>query len=149
MNIYIAGPMRGYPEFNFPAFFAAEERLRERTDIGVIFNPARRDNEAHGTDISAGNTTGDEDLAAEEHGFSLREALGADTDWICHNADAIYMLRGWQNSSGARAELALAEALGHKIEYEGLVLGKEETPVYKSGYQEGYQEGYLDGWNRR
>ena len=40
-HIYIAGPMRGYPEFNFPAFYAAEERLRARGH--AVFNPARRD----------------------------------------------------------------------------------------------------------
>ncbi|GCG45653.1 hypothetical protein BvCmsH15A_01978 [Escherichia coli] len=29
--------------------------------------------------------------------------------------DAIYMLKDWQRSAGARAELALAEKLGHAV----------------------------------
>ncbi len=113
MKVYIAGPMRGIPEFNFPAFFAAEAKLQAQGH--ECFNPARRDNEVHGTDISKGNETGDEDIAAAEHGFDLREALGADLAWICAEADAIFMLPGWKNSKGATAEQATAVALGLEI----------------------------------
>lgn len=116
MNIYVAGPMRGIPEFNFPAFFAAEGRL---TNLGHnVFNPARRDNDVHGTDISKGNEEGCEDKAGEEHGFDLREALAADCAWICQHADGIFMLLDWQGSKGATAEKALAHALGLHIFYE-------------------------------
>lgn len=110
MKIYVAGPMRGIPEFNFPAFNAAAAKLR--AEGHTVFNPAERDNERHGTDISKGNATGDEALAAKEHGFNLREALGIDLDFICAEADAIALLPGWQNSKGARAEHATAVALG-------------------------------------
>lgn len=109
-KVYVAGPMRGIPEFNFPAFNAAAAKLRE---FGcVVFNPAEKDNERHGTDISKGNVTGDEELAAVQHGFNLREALGADLAWICAEADAVVLLPGRENSKGARAERATAEALG-------------------------------------
>lgn len=110
MKIYIAGPMRGIPEFNFPAFFAAAEKLR--ADGHVVFNPAARDNEHHGVDISKGNETGDESIAAAKHGFNLRDALGADLAYICAEADAVALLPGWENSKGANAERATALALG-------------------------------------
>ncbi len=113
---YVAGPMRGYPEFNFPAFMMATARLRAAGH--EVFNPAERDNEKHGTDISKGNVNGDENVAAAQHGFNLREALAADAKWICEEATAIFMLRGWEKSKGAVAEKALAEALGHKVWYQ-------------------------------
>lgn len=109
-KIYLAGPMRGIPEFNFPAFHAAAAKLR--SGGWFVFSPAERDNEKHGTDISAGNPTGDEALATKQHGFSLREALGADLKFICEEADAIALLPGWEKSKGVAAELATARALG-------------------------------------
>lgn len=113
MKIYVAGPMRGIPEFNFPAFHAAAVTLREAGHI--VFNPAEADNEIHGTDISKGNATGDEDIAAADHGFNLREALARDLAFICAHADAVALLPGWQNSKGATAERAVGVALGLKI----------------------------------
>ncbi len=108
--------MRGYPEFNFPEFHKAAARLR--ADGHEVFSPAERDNERHGTDISKGNLTGDADLAATQHGFSIREALAMDCQWICEHGTAVFMLRGWENSKGAKAERALADALGHMIWYQ-------------------------------
>ncbi len=113
MRVYIAGPMRGIPHFNFPAFHEAAAYFRSRGH--EVFNPAERDNEAHGTDISAGNPTGCEDRAAAEHGFSLRDALHDDLAWICRHADAIALLPGWRNSKGATAERATALALGLEV----------------------------------
>jgi hypothetical protein len=105
--------MRGIAEFNFPAFHAAAALLRAQGHF--VFSPAEKDNERHGTDISKDNPTGDEDLAAQQHGFNLREALGVDLGWICAEAEAIALLPGWQLSKGARAELAAAQALGLEV----------------------------------
>lgn len=110
MKVYLAGPMRGIPEFNFPAFYAGARRLRAQGH--EVFNPAERDNEHHGTDISKGNATGSEAQAVQQHGFNLRDALGADLAYICGHADAIALLPGWENSKGVAAELATARALG-------------------------------------
>lgn len=117
LDIYIAGPMSGIKEFNFPAFFAAADlliRLGHR-----VFNPAERDKSRHGgVDISIG-MSGDIAELVSKHGFSLRDALRDDTHYICTTANAIAMLPGWEASKGARAEHALAFALGHQILYLG------------------------------
>ena len=127
MRIYISGPMRTIPEFNFPAFHEAAARLRAAGH--VVFSPAERDNEKHGTDISVGNATGDEALAAEQFGFSLREAMKEDCVWICEHAEAIYLLRGWEQSKGATAERALAIALGLVVMYEPSVIVRRRESV--------------------
>jgi Domain of unknown function (DUF4406) len=113
MKIYVGGPMRGIPEFNFPAFHEAAAYLRARGH--VVFNPAERDIEHHGTDISKDNATGDEALAVAQHGFNLREALKDDLTYICLEADAIALLPGWEKSRGANAEVATAVALGLQV----------------------------------
>lgn len=109
MKIYLAGPMRGLPNFNFPAFDHAAKALRE---IGhEVFSPADHDREINGERI-ADNPTGNEALAVKKDGFDLRKALAADTQFICLEAEVIAMLPGWEKSLGAIAEHALAKALG-------------------------------------
>lgn len=115
MKIYVAGPMRGYPEFNFPAFHAAAARLR--AEGHTIFSPAEKDEEVHGKDFSSAFPTGSLE-AAESSGFSLRRALGDDLRWICTEAEGVYLLKGWEASKGALAEKATAEALGLEVMYE-------------------------------
>lgn len=115
MKVYLAGPMRGIPLFNFPAFHAAASKLRAQGH--EVFNPAERDIEHHGADISAGNMEGDEQKATEQFGFSLRDAMADDCFYICKVANAIALLPGWEKSKGAKAERALGLALGHEIIY--------------------------------
>jgi len=116
MIVYLAGPMQGIPEFNFPAFHKAAAYLRKQGH--TVFNPAEKAIEGHGgEDISKGNKTGSVKKAESEYGFSLRQALAEDTEFICLEAKAIAMLPGWEYSTGACAEWALAKALGHKFIY--------------------------------
>jgi hypothetical protein len=92
MRIYLAGPMTQ------TAFHTAAYVLRRQGH--EVFNPAEEDIKRQGFDVS-----------------DLRAALSADTKYICEEADAIAMLPGWENSKGARAEHALALALGHRVMY--------------------------------
>jgi hypothetical protein len=104
-KIYIAGPMTGYPEFNFPAFYAADEQLAAAG--WHVFNPAAKDEE-YDLDPEA-VATGDAQLAAKG-GFDFRKAYLWDVSRIIEG-DAIYMLKGWQFSPGAVGEHAVAVAM--------------------------------------
>lgn len=106
MKIYLAGAMRGIPDFNAPAFRNGARRLREAGH--EVFSPVEHD-ELAGFDWSghSGNLA-----QAEDEGFGLRKALAADLSWICLHADAVVMLPGWEKSLGATAEVATAHALG-------------------------------------
>lgn len=109
-HIYVAGPMQGIAEFNFPRFNAVTAAFRAAGH--VVFNPAEKDIERHaGTNIATGNTAGDIKQAKAEHGFSLRKALADDCKFICEQADIIVMLPGWELSKGANAEHRLGIAL--------------------------------------
>lgn len=104
MKIYLAGPMRGIPYFNFPAFERAAAMLR--AEGHTVLSPAEADTELFGAAFGKDNPTGD------ERGFDIRAAMQRDLTWICQEADAIALLPGWASSKGARAENALAECLG-------------------------------------
>jgi hypothetical protein len=107
-RVYVAGPMRGIPHFNAPAFDQAATDLRE---LGYeVCNPLDRDRRYHGRHVTD-SATGDVDEAARTTGFNLRDALAWDMTYIAQQADAIAVLPGWEDSRGARAEVALAHAL--------------------------------------
>lgn len=111
--IYLAGPMQGYKDFNFPAFHRAAAKLR--AEGHYVFSPAEKDEENHEPAVlrsENGNVA-----EAEAKGFSLREALYEDTKFICLEAEEIAMLPGWENSKGATAEWHLARALGLRFRY--------------------------------
>lgn len=99
MKVYLAGPMRGIPELNCPAFDAAAARLRSQGSI--VFSPA----------------DGDRWLEHTGRPVNPRTCLELDTEWICREAECVALLPGWENSKGARAEKALAEALGLMVIY--------------------------------
>lgn len=123
-HVYISGPMRGHDDYNFPAFFEAEESVLRRFPEAEVHNPAREDvvrfnlRQCLATDRS-GRTAG-RYLASNPEVFGqtdLRVALGADLDYICSTCDLIVMLPGWEASKGATAELAAAKALGVPVAF--------------------------------
>ena len=111
-TIYIAGPMRGIKHFNFPAFDAAKKQL---TAVGWdVMSPADMDR-ATGFDETA--FPDDHDwIDLKKIGFNLRDAVMRDAEALC-DCDAIAMLPGWERSSGAQAERAIARWLGLEILY--------------------------------
>jgi Domain of unknown function (DUF4406) len=104
MKVYLAGPMRGYADFNFPAFFCAAEKLRE---AGYeVFSSAEADIKNGFDPVGQGITA-----EIERQGFSERELLAADLDWVCREAEMVVVLPGWERSAGANAEVSVARAL--------------------------------------
>ena len=88
MKLYIAGPMTGYADMNFPAFNRAERQLQE---AGFeTSNPAR-----HGA-------------ADESKTWADFMRLDIADMLLC---DGIALLDGWQESRGAKLEVHLADEL--------------------------------------
>lgn len=118
MKIYLAGPMRGYKDFNFPLFIETARFLR--TEGHYVFNPAERDLSKYGAE-KLKTETGSEAEVSKNLGMDglqlARDCFLADTAFICSEADAIYLLPGWEKSKGALAEKALAEAIGLGVVY--------------------------------
>ena len=98
-SIYIAGPMRGYPRFNFDAFHEAEADLKAKGYLPL--SPAKADEE-NGFDASKEHTFTQADMMA----FMRR-----DFEMIMR-ADALAVLPGWEKSTGATAEVGLARWKG-------------------------------------
>lgn len=87
-RLYIAGPMTGYDDFNYPAFFAAADQLRA---IGYpVINPA---------DIGVHPDWTREDYLR----VSLKRLIDA--------AQGVALLPLWERSGGARLEAQTAVQL--------------------------------------
>lgn len=85
-RIYLAGPMSGLPEFNYPAFHAETARLRA---LGYhVENPA---------------DTPDQETWADYMRHAFAKLV---------TCDRVALLPGWENSSGATKERLVAGWLG-------------------------------------
>jgi hypothetical protein len=86
MKLYIAGPMTGLPDSNYPAFFDAESDL---VAWGYkVLNPARNPKQP------------------DWLGY-MRHAVKQVAE-----SDGIALLPGWEESRGARVEFQLATGMG-------------------------------------
>ena len=112
-TIYVAGPMRGYENYNYPAF---DYRAKKLDEMGwTVINPAELDRN-EGKPMSDPMAFSPETNYAD-HEF-MRQALKRDMDALCDDCTAIYMMANWEESRGAKAEWHLAKALGLDIFYE-------------------------------
>lgn len=106
-TIYVAGPMTGLPQHNFPAFDAAAKRLRRKG--WKVISPAD-------IDRKMGVTEATSDAQAKK---MLRKMLKNDFSVILDKCGAMYMLKGWERSTFGKVEHAIAVGLGMRIMYEG------------------------------
>ncbi len=100
---YLAGPMRGYPACNFPAFIAAAEKLRAAGH--TIISPAEEDSPE--TQKEAMACVGGEDLPTYG-GVTTGAILAKDVGLITDKTTGVVFLPGWTQSRGARLEAFVA-----------------------------------------
>ncbi len=140
MKVYLSGPMRGKPYFNFPAFLWAAALLRKKGY--TVFSPAERDIDLFGPGIYENNPTGSTEVAYQQgYDIKIREVLHEDLTWICREAEAIVVLPRWYNSKGAKAEVATGLAIGIPMYHLREVLGIDNVAQRSRG-QKKYPIGY-------
>lgn len=108
VKVYIAGPMAGIPQFNYPLFNLVDELL-QRSGFETV-NPARMDEYqdtaiAHSGDPATGLGVDPKSRAA----FLKRDF------YYLSQCDGIVMLPGWQGSTGANCELWVAHMMGLEV----------------------------------
>lgn len=91
MKIYVAGPMKGVPDYNFPAFNAMADLLR--AEGHEVINPAD-----HGV----------------VDGMEWIDYMRLDIAGLI-TCDAVQLLPGWRASRGASLEHEIAVRLGLEI----------------------------------
>lgn len=97
-TIYLAGPMTGYHQSNYPKFFDLETKLKS-LGFSNILNPANNP----------------KDVNCHSWEEFMRDAIKLIID-----ADAVIFLDGWERSRGANIELIIAQALKLKVLDENL-----------------------------
>lgn len=110
---YIAGPMTGIPQFNFPAFFAAAEDLRKRGH-GIV-SPAEMDMEIGVTALDSPD--GKLKDGKTDDGYTFGDFLARDVKVIADKVDGVVVLPEWHKSKGARLEVFVA-LISNKPVYE-------------------------------
>lgn len=113
MILYIAGPMTGLPDLNYPQFRDVAGRLQA---LGFdVLDPSTIDEQFplkhdDGCEVVMGDGGAMfcECGAIERKNWQwyMRKAVG-----MLAEADGVALLRGWERSRGASAEVALAKAL--------------------------------------
>lgn len=102
-RIYIAGPMSGLPEANYPAFNTAAHRLRA---LGFeVENPAENPEPKCGTWLGYMR-------------MAIRQLV---------TCDGVALLPGWRGSRGARIERWLAGMLGLIVVVESAIQNGPEV----------------------
>lgn len=110
---YLCGPMTGLPGYNYDEFNRIATRLRK---IGYnVVNPAE-------------NFGGS---ATEERSLYLRAAVAQ-----VAAADGVVVLKGWEDSRGARLEVALAREIGIPVINESTMQTAHAEPIAETVLQE-------------
>lgn len=118
-RVYLAGPMTGIVDYNFPAFNAEAERLRAQGSH--VENPAD-----HGV----------------VEGAAWADYLHYDIGRLA-TCECIHLLPGWTRSRGAKLEVSIAQALGMQIRYAAGAEKAAQSQPEQSGLVEALESAVL------
>ena len=90
MKLYIAGPMTGLPNFNYPAFERAEALLHN-----------------HGYSVESPHHNGED---GQQERFAYEEFIRMGLRQLL-SCEGVALLDGWERSRGAKIELYVARAV--------------------------------------
>ncbi len=123
---YLAGPMTGIPQFNFPLFDAVAHDLRVAG--WDIVSPAELDDPETRAAALASEDGNPGDSAL--NGETWADFLARDVKLIADEVDAVILLPGWEASKGARLEAFIASLSGHKVYFHepACEIGVQEVP---------------------
>lgn len=124
-DFYLGGPMRGYPDLNYPLFNKVCELM---TNKGLlVYNPA-----AYDGGLSLGDT-----------GNAFAFCMLRDLNAVINLCDGIALLPEWRDSLGANVESFVAFACGKRIveinlnyQEDDFVLTEIDLSEYKLPYDE-------------
>lgn len=102
MTIYIAGPMSGKKDFNYPAFNDAARTLRANGH--TVYNPA----EIVPPTPAYAKFLGKKGVWA----WYMKKAIS-----MLLKTETIVLLPGWEDSTGAKLELQIAASLGYDVKH--------------------------------
>lgn len=114
MITYLAGPMSGKPQYNYPLFLEAAEKMREAG--WRIINPAEMDKEEVFEESMAAEETKVLGMGDTVAGHTWGDFLSRDVKLIADSdIDSIMLLPEWETSKGARLEVFVCMNLGYPV----------------------------------
>lgn len=125
MRIYLSGPMTSLPDSNVLKFNAVAERLRAEghlvinpADISHLFGTAEKLEESFRAMYNLPRKGGALQMEYMPHESILAQSVMDANLAAVRSCDAIYMLKGWENSRGAKKELVEAIRCGLEVRQE-------------------------------
>lgn len=125
-DIYLAGPMRGYKDHNYPEFARVTQILRNRGY--KVFSPAEAN-----------------PLVDKK---SYKDCMLVDINAVINKCESIVCLPGWRKSLGANTEVLVGHACGKEV----CEIETNNTSLYEYKFipidTKNFQLPYLDGSNK-
>lgn len=119
LTFYLAGPMSGIPQFNYPEFHRIAAELR---DAGYsIISPAEQDSpEMQKAALASSDGLVDGQMPVDGPGIVMAgenwgQVMARDVRLIFDYCDGVIVMNGWEKSRGSRLEVFVANLTGRDV----------------------------------